>query len=326
MTAKCSQFKELIMEMVDGELPETDILSVREHIKSCPECLKYEKELKNMVKITASMRVEAPVFAENRIMAAINSQKKKPAFSMSGVLSYASSFAVILVVATLIIYKPAGGPKSDLTSIKDAPVIVSGKTNISKNEKNTIMPKIAVRTDEKPVTAVRIINIKPKAPAVVEQDVQAASVSDNRNIAGKADAVAPKQDTAVKDANYGVNNIEQAGVITSAKVTPVPTVPGIPLLNTDKAIVANNVINPRLNQAARIVIQVDEESRCVIRIYDERVRKVAEILDETKSAGKYEALWYGKNDSGSTVAEGAYYVYIQIGTRVIKKPIIVIKN
>ena len=59
---------------------------------------------------------------------------------------------------------------------------------------------------------------------------------------------------------------------------------------------------------------------------EEKESRVNEIKEkEKKAAGKYEAYWGGKNDNGQTVTEGIYFVYIQIGTRVIKKNIIVTK-
>ncbi|HNZ29087.1 MAG TPA: hypothetical protein PKJ42_03750 [Candidatus Goldiibacteriota bacterium] len=53
---------------------------------------------------------------------------------------------------------------------------------------------------------------------------------------------------------------------------------------------------------------------------------VAKLIDEEKTPGAYQILWYGKNDNSEVVREGVYFVYIQIGKRVIKKNIIVSKN
>jgi len=55
------------------------------------------------------------------------------------------------------------------------------------------------------------------------------------------------------------------------------------------------------------------------------VRPISRILDEYKDRGTYEATWEGRTDTGETVSEGVYFVYVQIGTTVIKKSIIVNK-
>jgi hypothetical protein len=131
--------------------------------------------------------------------------------------------------------------------------------------------------------------------------------------------IKPKQDYNVRKTDSIKPGVE------AAKVTPISPVVSNELLSRDKAIVANNVINPLQGDTAIIRFIVDDDAFVKIVIYDKNIRPVSVILNEQKGRGTYEATWSGKGDNNQIVSEGVYFVYVQIGTKVIKKNIIVNK-
>ncbi|MEI7542717.1 MAG: hypothetical protein WCJ94_05645 [bacterium] len=341
---KCLKFKEMIMEKIDGEANASVLKIVSNHIQNCPDCLAYEKSLKKMIELTSLMKVEAPDYLETRIMATIDSTK--PQFNWFPVISYGTTFAVAIIAAFFLIYNKPFAPsqvavlksvvveKQLVASIK-APVQVA-KVNVAKINK-TIMQSsakaqdIAINTATKDKLAVRELEVSAK-PAVAiaiqpvandynEKGPVRQNIAAGNNIIQSASAP-----VAANNPNYGVSAIEVKSVMNAAEVKPIPTETGLPLLEQNKAIVANNLINPNHGDFARIVIKVEENTLVKIMIYDKAGRVVTKILDEEKAPGTFEARWYGKNDYSQIVAEGAYFVYIQIGKRVIKSHIIVNKD
>lgn len=123
--------------------------------------------------------------------------------------------------------------------------------------------------------------------------------------------------------SYSLSKSDSVSVrMAKEQITPSKT---NPLLERDKAIVGNNLINPLKNEYAIIKIKVEEPSRVRIILYDKRIKVVSNLIDEQKEPGIYEVKWYGRNSNGEIVSEGIYFVYIQIGNTVIKKNIVVVK-
>lgn len=323
---KCLKYKEMIMEVIDGEADSSVMDMVKKHVKTCPDCLKYEKSLKNMVKLTSLMKVEAPVYLETRVMAAIKSESIKPSFKWVPTLSYGTAFSAALIASFFLLYNKAQVPTADLAASKPvviaqepaaAPVIIVKKETVK-------APVVAVKPE--PVkSSVQPVSAEPAIEAAAVTAIERGPVKDNTSVE-KSSGQSASVPALGTNPNYGVESVELESGMRAAKVTPVPTQPGLPLLDQDKAIVANNLINTKLGQAARIVIKVEETTMVKIVIYDKTGRVVARILNEEKVPGNYEAYWYGKNDSAQTVSEGAYFVYVQIGKRVIKNHIIVNKD
>ena len=322
------KYKEMIMEATDGLASMDTIKQAKLHIDSCPDCAKYEKSLIKMGELTSLMKVEAPEFLETRIMASINGKKPAPAFNWAPVISYAASFAVVLFVSVFIIYNRPSGAVRDMAKAPVAPakaVITAKAPVVVKYAKAAVKPAAvaAAKVESAPVVAAK--------PAVVEQPVT-ASAPVAAPVVAYAPAVAPAAslNTAaaplkpVDNANYGSSQISQPvnsmHEADANKITATPTV-----VMTDIGVVADNLINPRMGQCAKIRVQVSQPGTVKIIIYDKAARVVAVLLNETKDTGLWESDWCGQNDAGSTVAQGVYPVYIQVGQSVAKKFIIVTK-
>jgi hypothetical protein len=76
-------------------------------------------------------------------------------------------------------------------------------------------------------------------------------------------------------------------------------------------------------QAAIIRIKVEQDSTVRVIIYDRAMRPVSTLIDQDEAPGYYAVYWYGRNDSNAVVANDVYFVYMQIGSRVVKGYIVV---
>ena len=77
--------------------------------------------------------------------------------------------------------------------------------------------------------------------------------------------------------------------------------------------------NP-FNPSTLIRFELREASRVTLAVYDVAGRLVAKLVDKSVPAGRYEVLWDGRNENGTLVASGVYFVFLKSthGTRTIK--------
>jgi len=312
---KCNKMKELIMESLDGALNAQDTAVMSSHLSDCADCRKYMETMKVIINASKSIKVNAPDFIETRVMAAIESQNaaKKPVFAH--VLRVGVSFAAVVFAATFLIYNNISDKQHKIEMASFTPSIIgsdkAADTTIAQTDikKETVQTAAVKETVKEPITEKTAENYE-------------------KNVLVYEYRPAPKKEAA-NQAVPSVNTAAEPAVSTGVRAAKDPWVeptPSTPMLDAEKAIIANNLINPNLGQAAAIKIKVDETSRVKVVIYDKAVREVARLIDEDKTPGAYQILWYGKNDNSEVVREGIYFVYIQIGKRVIKKNIIVSKN
>jgi len=309
----CKKIRELIMDYIDGILePEKEVI-LSKHLDGCAECKKY---LENMVKIKlyiSKIKVKEPVYLEQKIMSKINEyeQNKQKIWDFGFILKPALSYALSVTVifgAIFLIYNNLGNKDITTVNLKDMPVIEKSKEvkqqkvennilSVAKNELKLIENKKVSNNDTK------IIQNK------IAQNIQFSGIESKQNkIDGPSYSLSKSDSTSVK--------------MAKEQITPSTT---NPLLERDKAIVGNNLINPLKNEYAIIKVKVDEPARVKIVLYDKRIKVVSNLIDEQKDPGIYEVKWYGRNSNGEIVSEGVYFVYIQIGNTVVKKNIIVIK-
>ncbi len=311
---ECKKYKELIMEKIDGEISDNDKIQLEIHIKSCEDCNIYLRKMERIKKATDSLIYDIPPFLEEKIMSKIAEKEyKQPVFvfDFRRVFAYAVSFSVILFISVFLIYN-----KFDNKTVQLSDISVTKEVKISKQAKNTeLKSKIEKSIEIKSEVAMNEnigTSITETLPAEPKIAINSTNIEEKTQIK-------PRQDYNIKK----IDTIKPG--LEAAKVTPIPPVPYNPLLLQDKAIVANNVINPLRGDVATIRFIVDDTVFVKIAIYDKNIRPVSIILNEEKGRGTYEATWSGKGDNNEIVSEGVYFVYIQIGSRVIKKSIIVNK-
>jgi hypothetical protein len=83
-----------------------------------------------------------------------------------------------------------------------------------------------------------------------------------------------------------------------------------------------NYPNP-FNSETRIEYAIPADSRVRIVIYNSGGQRVRKLVDETQAAGYRTVTWNGKNDGGSEVASGIYFVQLIVdNTRLVRKMIL----
>jgi hypothetical protein len=255
------------------------------------------------------------------------------------------SFALVFFVASFLIYNnlnvrhnPVQVAQSAVMPVKQAvsAVVKREKTAVAvaavkQNVVVAQIKKVPAVSTEKSVPAVSapansVVVADNTVPRVYEKHVVTYDYSNvqprsapvaSANIPQSSNGNAPLDSLAVSANNK--NSVSAA----DSKNTPTPS---DAVLDAQIAVVANNMIDTRKAQFATIKVKVDGNEHVKVTIYDKAVRVVAQLIDEDKTPGAYQVDWSGKNENNETVREGVYYVFIQIGNRVIKRNVIVAKQ
>jgi hypothetical protein len=83
-----------------------------------------------------------------------------------------------------------------------------------------------------------------------------------------------------------------------------------------------NYPNP-FNSETRIEYAIPADSRVRIVIYNSGGQQVRKLVDETQAAGYRTVTWNGKNDGGSSVSSGIYFIQLVVdNTRLVRKMIL----
>ncbi len=277
---ECKKYREMIMKDLENGAEIEDYGVLNKHKAECSECRNYYSDMQKYRKLMNSLPVDVPYYIEGKIMANITGIEK-PGLSIFPVFNYAVSFAVILIIAVFIMQMPLN--------------------NI--NEKINFVEK---KVEHKSVTAVNNKKIKPVVQAMMKEpakqeikqeinnkvvaekkEVQAAAINNNSggdNIAVNSQAVNKPAQQA-----YAVNRMQGSVSSTDSKVTAADNndkgknCPYGCLLEQQKAIVGNNVINPSKMDAAIIRVKVEENARVKVIIYDKAMRPVSVLMDQDET-------------------------------------------
>ncbi len=79
-----------------------------------------------------------------------------------------------------------------------------------------------------------------------------------------------------------------------------------PMPVPDTTFLAQNYPNP-FNPSTEIAFGLKESGHVSLRIYDAAGRLVAALIDESRPAGPYAAVWNGKDQNGLSAASGVYF-------------------
>jgi hypothetical protein len=85
-----------------------------------------------------------------------------------------------------------------------------------------------------------------------------------------------------------------------------------PISVPDATFLKQNFPNP-FNPSTTITFGLKEKARVSLNIYDAAGRLVRVLVDESRPAGRYEALWNGLDDSGIRVSSGVYFYRLAAG-------------
>jgi anti-sigma factor RsiW len=305
----CSKYQELITEAVDGLITLENMGILKTHMAKCHKCENAYKDMKKMVKLTSDLRVKEPQHLETRIMAAVRIAEKSAdsgfVLNLRPVFIQAASFMTV-ILAGLFIYNN--------TSITPLPSVAKKPAQAEVTLAKAVEP--AKKTVSKEAAVPEVVK-----PEVIAQTVLVEEKTDLLPLAAKGrELILEPAHQSPAASLQG----EASRYTVAAKPTQIPPSDN-PLLEQDKVIVANNMLDPSTGSAVTIRVKVEEDSKVKVVIYDRSVNPVSTLIDEIKSPGIYSVNWYGRNSYGQIVTEGIYYVYVQVGQRVIKKNIIITK-
>jgi hypothetical protein len=134
-------------------------------------------------------------------------------------------------------------------------------------------------------------------------------------------------------ADYLVSNIFQLG-------EPVPLVPPIVIRRTEEPVGGEpepeifetpNVtalldVHPNpFNPTTTIPFHLVAQERVSLRIYDAQGKLVRTLVDEVLPAGATEVIWDGRDNSGTQVGTGVYFIRFVAGRDVMTKKVVMIK-
>jgi hypothetical protein len=92
------------------------------------------------------------------------------------------------------------------------------------------------------------------------------------------------------------------------------------------------VLSPRMaaspnpfNPATSIAYRLPTAGYVNLAIYDVTGRRVATLVAENRAAGEHTARWSGHDDSGRTVASGAYFAVLDAGSVHLRKKLLLVK-
>lgn len=88
----------------------------------------------------------------------------------------------------------------------------------------------------------------------------------------------------------------------------------------------NNRFNPDAGERTSIIYKLNRQSFVNISVYNVRGELIAQLKNEVQEAGKYVAVWDGKNQAGRSVSMGLYLVNIQTAEYGDIRKVIVIKR
>jgi hypothetical protein len=102
----------------------------------------------------------------------------------------------------------------------------------------------------------------------------------------------------------------------SPLVSVTTTAPGITLYQ--------NVPNP-FNPVTTIRYDLPASARVQVSIVDVSGRRVRSLTDELQAPGSHNAIWNGRDDTGSAVASGVYFSVLQAGKQRFTKKLVLLK-
>jgi len=85
------------------------------------------------------------------------------------------------------------------------------------------------------------------------------------------------------------------------------------------------VFNPTKGEKALIWVELPNQARVKVDLYNTRGNRIRELVDKEEDPGIRKYPWDGKNDSGNVVGSGLYFVHIAAGDYKKTKKVVVIK-
>jgi anti-sigma factor RsiW len=107
----CDQVRELLPELVRGELPEASLVTAESHLAGCPDCRAERAMLERVATALASV----PAGLEARVLAALRARPAVRSFNRPTQLAAAATVAAAVIGGALMLDR-AGSSRSALTA------------------------------------------------------------------------------------------------------------------------------------------------------------------------------------------------------------------
>ncbi len=138
------------------------------------------------------------------------------------------------------------------------------------------------------------------------------------------DKIILTQDGSFVPSGQGPAESPRSGAATAARFgNDMLSIDNVVDLPTEFALKANypNPFNPTTN----IAFDVPEATDVRLEVYDMMGRRVATLINGSLDAGRYEAVWNARSDSGSMVASGVYIYRLRAGSFESVKQMVLMK-
>jgi hypothetical protein len=113
--------------------------------------------------------------------------------------------------------------------------------------------------------------------------------------------------------------IEHGPIMTSAE-----TETGRPWAGARTISLMPNYPNP-FNPSTVIQFTIQEDAHVVVGIYDALGKEVVRVLDEFQGAGRKSITWNGRDNEGSAVSSGPYFVRVRVGNQIASHRMLLVK-
>jgi hypothetical protein len=94
--------------------------------------------------------------------------------------------------------------------------------------------------------------------------------------------------------------------------------------NPVEGLEVQNFPNP-FNPETTIKYDLFSDTQVNIQIFDIQGKRIRSLLDEYQTSGIQSIRWDGKNDSGSPVPSGVYFLHVTAGSETVSKRIVMTK-
>lgn len=128
----------------------------------------------------------------------------------------------------------------------------------------------------------------------------------------------------VVDRSTGGNFEVQAGIWAAPGTNPVRTDTGEPSLRPTVHRLIGAFPNP-FNPRTEVRFELAEATRVLVQVHDIRGRLVRTLINESRPSGPHAVVWNGKDNRGTTVASGTYFLRFNAGDRVETRKVALLK-
>jgi len=108
--------------------------------------------------------------------------------------------------------------------------------------------------------------------------------------------------------------------VTATTVVAVPDLAAVP----PALRLEGNYPNP-FNPQTNIVYSLPSEGRAELAVYDVRGRRLVVLVDRVEGAGRHSVVWNGRDENGSEMASGVYFVRLQFAREVQSQKIVLVR-